>query len=228
MGFPDELSVGPISSDDVQIRAEWWDCIVDWPDYNAISAFWHDVAEGPPLVVWFSRCDARDLCLYMALCDRFPDRIAAIGDVSTVLVRYEWTDGTSVDVPSPQNVHGVPSDVLSALTALTVHPDQTEVSSNAQRWRNLKAENAPFRVVSEGTLVSKPITYFDDVIMGAATTEWRKTIGVIYDALKDCTHQLNEYVMLSRVVALVESGALQAEGDPRLMHGSRIRLAPRC
>lgn len=228
LGFPDDLSAGPIASDDAQVRAEWWDNIADWPYYDAISAFWRDLAAGPPLVVWFGRSYARDQCLYLALSDRLPDRIVGIGDVSTISVQYEWVDGTTIDIPPPKNVHGVPGDVLSSLTSLTVRPDPVEIAANAQRWRELKAENAPFRVVSDGALVSKPATYFDNIILEAAASEWRRTIRVIADALgdvRDAFHFVNDQVLLSRLVTLVESGALEADGDPWIMDESRIRRA---
>jgi hypothetical protein len=229
LSFSDELSEGPIESDDVQARMEWWDSIVDWPERGeAISAFWCDIETGPPLVVWFGRGDARDLCLYFALCERCPDRITAIGDVSTISVQYEWPDGTTVSIPPPHNLNSISGNILSLLTALTVPPDPTEIVACSKRWRELKAENAPFRVVDDGALISQPATYFDTAILGAADKDWRRTVGVIARALNDCSrksHHVSDYVLLSRVVALVGSGALEGEGDPWLMHESRVRHA---
>jgi hypothetical protein len=229
VGFLDDLSAGPIASDDVHVRTAWWDNIVNWPEYGeAISEFWRNVSAGLPLVVWFGRGDARDLSLYLALCERMPERIAAIGDVSTISVQYEWIDGTTVDISSPQNVHGVPGDVLSALTAFTAVPRPAEIAACAQRWRELKAKNAPFRVVSDTGLVSQPETYFDHIVLESASMSWQKTARIVGHALALCNdqcHQVGDQVLLSRVVALVESGALEAEGDPWLMRESRIRLA---
>ncbi|HTZ72201.1 MAG TPA: DUF3658 domain-containing protein, partial [Acetobacteraceae bacterium] len=219
--------MGPIASDDVRERAAWWENIEEWPEHGeAISEFWCSLAEAPPLVVWFGRGDASDLSLYLALCDRMPECIAAVADVSAMSISYEWVDGTAVDITSPSNLNDLPGDVLSAMAAFTVRPDPTEIAACAQRWRELKAENAAFRVVSDVGLVSQPETYFDSVILGTASMDWQRTIRVVGDAFGRCNdrfRQVGDQILLARVVALVESGALEAEGDPWQLRESRVR-----
>jgi hypothetical protein len=227
-GFTDDLTAGPIASDDVQVRTEWWNTMVDWPEIGeAISWFWDEAATGLPLVVWFGRNDSRDICFYMALCERFPDRIAAIGDVSTISVQYEWLDGTTIDIPSPQDLNSVPGNVLSALTDFTRRADPAEIAAHALRWRELKAENAPIRVMIDGEVVSQPETYFDNMLIKAAETSWLWTIRIIGDVMSRCYGKscVSEFVLASRIDALVERGTLEAEGNPLDMRESRVKLA---
>ena len=52
-------------------------------------------------------------------------------------------------------------------------------------WRRLRDENAPLRILREGTLASAPILFFDSIVMSHATPEWQKAAFVIGKALVD-------------------------------------------
>jgi hypothetical protein len=226
---PDELNAGPIAAGTLDERLAWLERIRYWPEIEAaLAGFWRDITQGLPLVVWFGRGDAGDLCLYHALCDALPERIAAIGDVSTLCVRCVWTDGTEIVLPPPRHLNEVPRIVLPALPAHVVPPDPSDIAARAKRWRELRAENAPFRIAGDFGLTSQPETYFDDLILATASTEWRKTARIVGGALSSIWEpftQVGDAVLLARIVALFEAGVLEARGDPWLMRESELRLA---
>jgi hypothetical protein len=226
---PDELSAGPIAEDDAGKRAAWWDGIMDRPEFEeALSIFWQDITQGLPLVIWFGQGHANDICLYHALCDRVPDRILRVGNVSTLSASFTWIDGTSIDLPPPRHLNEVPSIILPVLTAHTTAADPAEIAAFGTKWRELKRENAPIRVLDGNGLTSQPEDYFDSAILGVAEAEWRKTLRILGGAMSVIGvpyQQVGEWVIAARIVRLAETGALDADGDPSDLHHSRVRLA---
>ncbi|HEY4253793.1 MAG TPA: DUF3658 domain-containing protein [Roseomonas sp.] len=49
----------------------------------------------------------------------------------------------------------------------------------AQRWRRLKSENAPFRIVTDSGLVSAPSDVFDNLLLDQATKDWRRSARIV-------------------------------------------------
>ena len=97
----------------------------------------------------------------------------------------------------------------------------------SQSWRRLKAENAPYRVVTATGLVSAPIDYFDSSLLERATPEWKKVARVIGETMAFTDEpyiQTGDVMLLARLVVLVGEGELLADGDPRDMRASRVRL----
>lgn len=94
-------------------------------------------------------------------------------------------------------------------------------------WRRLRSENAPFRVVTPHGMESAPIDYFDHLLLRHATKAWRRTISLVMETAisnSEPYDQVSDLLLLLRVVALVTEGKLLADGNPRNMHTSRVRL----
>jgi hypothetical protein len=96
-------------------------------------------------------------------------------------------------------------------------------------WRQLRADNAPFRVVDAEGIHSAPITHFDEMVRSCVIPEWRKCTRVIGEALgKDWEsgyHQVGDMELFSRLRKLVELGAVESDGDMSDMRQSRVRIA---
>jgi hypothetical protein len=102
-----------------------------------------------------------------------------------------------------------------------------EVEEARLQWRRLRAENAPFRVVTSVGLVSAPVDHFDPLLMERVTTEWRKVARVIGDTMglnSEPYFQVGDIMLLARVIALIGEGKLLADGDAWDMHSCRVRL----
>jgi hypothetical protein len=98
-----------------------------------------------------------------------------------------------------------------------------------RHWKQLRAENAPLRIIRDGRLQSAPITAFDDLLLSCADESWLKTARVVGTALgeswDDDGIQVDDLVLGARVKALVELGHLDGRGDLSDWRHSEVRLA---
>ena len=208
--FRDDLSCGPIDSDDHSARMAWWARFYEMPEVeNDIETFWNRVATtGDRLIVWFSRRSASELAFFLALADRLGNRPYDIVDIA----------GTVSIMPADRL-----ATLLGSERPITAH----EREEAHRQWRQLRRENAPFRVVSPAGLVSAPIDHFDSLLIEQATPEWRKIARVVGDTMgytSEPYYQVGDLMLLTRVVALVEAGKLLADGDPWDMRACKVRL----
>src|SRR5690348_799492 len=72
LSFRDDLSCGPIASDDPSVRAIWWGQFCDPSEVEAdLRNFWHRFETAcERLVLWFSRHAARELAFFLACVER--------------------------------------------------------------------------------------------------------------------------------------------------------------
>jgi hypothetical protein len=103
-----------------------------------------------------------------------------------------------------------------------------EISAAAQQryresWRELREQNAPFRVVENLQLLSAPITAYDALLLTNVTGEWIKSAEVIGHALAAAGTRLSDVVLFSRLRRLIEDGKLEARGNVLTMR-SEVRL----
>jgi hypothetical protein len=121
----------------------------------------------------------------------------------------------------------VPSYLLPALIETARPYSPQEAAYAGQLWQRLRAQNAPFRIVTSAGLASAPIDHFDASILEQATREWRSAAYVIGATMAhncDPYMQVGDVMLLARLVALVEEGKLLADGDPWDMRACRVRL----
>jgi Protein of unknown function/Domain of unknown function (DUF1835) len=227
--FRDDLSCGPIDTVDLAGRVAWWSRYYgdDWETEVApLKAFWDRVATTDDrLVVWFGRHSALELAFFLAWADRLDERSYSIIDVTGVQVPS--TDGSSVLRPSRSCVSIMPPYHLRSLLGRERQVTAQQAEEAREQWRRLKAENAPFRIVTPGGLVSAPLDHFDPLLMERVTGEWRKVARVVGDTMEynsEPYSQVGDIMLLARVMALIGEGKLLAEGDPWDMHSCRVRL----
>ncbi|WP_081629258.1 DUF3658 domain-containing protein [Methylopila sp. M107] len=229
LAFRDSLNCGPIDSDDPASRAMWWA-----PSYDAaetervLRQFWDRVTTTTDrLVVWFGRHHAGELAFFHALAERLGRRPYEIVDVTGLELPFVRRDGTPALSYPKQSVGTISDADLRRLLGSERPIGADEARQYADRWRQLKQENAYFRVVEATGLSSAPIDYFDRLILEQATVVWNRSISVISDTIgynSEPYVQTGDVMLLTRIVALVEQGKLLADGDPRDMLACRIRL----
>jgi hypothetical protein len=208
--FRDDLSCGPIDSDDHSARIAWWARFYDIADVTSdFETFWNRVeTTGDRLVVWFGRHSASELAFFLALADRLGDRPYDIVDVA----------GTVAIIPTNRL-----ATMLGSERAITAH----EREEARGQWHQLRRENAPFRIVSATGLVSAPVDHFDSLLIEQATPEWQRMARVVGAAMaysSEPFYQVGDLMLLTRMVALVEAGKLLADGDPWDMRACKVRL----
>jgi hypothetical protein len=228
--FRDDLSCGPIDSEDLAARVTWWTQFHgDWETEAApLKAFWDRVATTDDrLVVWFSRRSALELAFFLAWADRLEERPYSIIDVTGLRLPSHRPDGSPTLSPPTPAVSVLPQYQLRSLLGTERQVTDQEAEEARRQWRRLRAENAPFRVVTPTGLVSAPLDHFDPLLMEHATTEWRKVARVVGDMMglnSDPYFQVGDIMLLARVIALIDEGKLLADGDPWDMHSCRVRL----
>ena len=229
LSWPDDLSCGPINSDDPAARARWWAPYHGDGKIEAdLRAFWEHVrTTDDRLVVWFGRHSASELAFFLAWADRLGGRPFDIVDVTGLVFPLgRKADPSAMSTPV-QAVGIINPERLRTLLARERPATALEVEQASQSWRKLKLENAPFRVVTATGLLSAQLDYFDPSLLQQATPEWKKVVRVVGEAMAFCGEpyfQVGDTMLLARVVALVGEGKLLADGDPRNMWSSRVRL----
>jgi hypothetical protein len=212
----------------VATRTEWWGRFYDLSEWIvATEESWKRVLTAEEsLILWFARHSASELAFFHAFVHRLGDRPYEIVDVTG----FEWTytrrDGSSA-VKRANAVSLIPRDRIHKLLGTERPMAKHDRKEALLRWTKLREENAPFRVVSPSGLVSAPIDHFDGLLLQHASTEWRKVGRVLGETMGDSWepyYQVGDLMLLTRLVALVESGKLAADGDPWELHETRVRL----
>ena len=229
LAFRDDLSCGPIDSDDPSLRAAWWDRFYDNSGtLIALTSFWERATSTEErLVVWFGRHSASELAFFLAWADRLGERPYNIVDVTGRRLRWKRSDGTVALSEPYQAVSIIPSEALKLLLG-TDEPISLEVREKCRLdWQRLRADNAPFRVVTGDGLTSAQADFFDPLLLAEAKGEWQMIRRVVGNAMvlnSQPYFQVGDVMLHTRVIALVESGSLVTDGDPWNM-SSRVRLS---
>ncbi len=226
---PDDLSHGPIASDNPSARAAWWmSQFEDFDEFEPkLRTFWTRIANtSEPLVVWFARHSAIELSFFLSLADRLDGRPFAIVDLTGMRFAFSRRDGSF----TAQSVSTVPPYGIRSVLGTERSITSQEQAEARRVWQRLRGENAPFRVVTANGLMSAQADHFDQWLLDQATAEWRKVAHVIGDAMghnSERYHQVGDLMLLRRIVALVDLGRLLADGDPCQIHACRVRLPVR-
>jgi hypothetical protein len=236
LSFPDNLSFGPINPPDCQIRIEWMKQYLgcsshDWDWLRAAtSEFWSSaLSASERLTVWTSRRTTLEYSGFLEWVCRCDDRIYTVVDLTNAVTESRRPDGTlgqdqvvSLALLNPDQVQ-----ILSFLDRAAPLPAVAR-DDYRQMWDQLRAENAPLRIIRGARLQSAPITAFDELLLSSADERWLKTARVIGKAMAESWDddgiQVDDLVLGARVQALVEAGHLDGRGDLSDWHHSEVRL----
>jgi Protein of unknown function/Domain of unknown function (DUF1835) len=228
----DNLSFGPINPPDSSLRASWVQDELGWTGWGEAAPeperFWHEaLSPDHRKVAWLSRRSAMEYAGFLEWLWRLGDDLCEIVDLTDLKVFRGQMPATlvvSLGIVSPKQINDNRLfDQAKTLPATARNEYQS-------LWRQLRAENAPLRVLADDTLVSAPISFFDPLVMSHVTDEWRKVARVVGHALcsqmDDQIFQTGDLFLAARVNALVEAGRLELQGRSALeMHHSEVRLA---
>lgn len=222
----DNFSFGPIDGNG---RASWVDemlGITNWDDITASTAPFLDASCSPQLtpLAWFSRRDTQSYAGFLWWLSQLGDAPCRVMDITDLRVSY--LDDKSYLAVSPSLLQPEQMAELIDGHAPLEDPQRTEYR---EQWRRLAAENAPLRVIDEqGSLLSAPITHFDDMLLSCASTGWRRMALIVGQALVKSkagdVHQTGDLLLHSRLCELAEAGALEWRGDLLNMQRCEVRL----
>ena len=233
VGLSDCLSFGPINPPDPELRREWVEKELGYTGWEEIvgeaTSFWLEaLSVSNRRIAWLSRRSAQEYAGFLEWLWRLGEEPAEVIDLTDVMVAGNSTGpieryfAISLGLLSPREI--LKNELL----------DRTETLAAALRaqyrelWGRLRTENAPLRILSEGELVSEPLSSFDPLLLSCATPEWQKTARVIGEALSDSWEtsvlQTGDLVLCARARALACAGRLEFRGDLSDIQNSELRL----
>lgn len=227
----DSFSFGPIDGD-VDARHRWIDeelGIDDWNEVTADNAPFLEKACAADVtpVAWISRRDATCYANFLWWLSHRGSAPCRVVDVTDMMVTD--ANGREWNVLGPSMLgHDNMLEIIDTHVPLS----DDERARYRALWRQLVAENASLRVVDQSlSLVSAPITFFDERLLAHATIEWKKMARMIGYTLAsfadDGLSQTGDLVLAARALALAEAGALEWRGDLSNMQKCEVRLPER-
>lgn len=233
VSLSDCLSYGPINPPDPGLRTQWVKTELDysgWEDVvNEATSFWREALSiSERRIAWLSRRSAQEYSGFLEWLWRLDQDEIEIVDLTDVILEGNGTGPADrhfaislAMLPSHKIVESELLDRTEMLTA-TLRAQYREL------WRRLRSEDAPLRILSEGDLVSAPLSYFDSLLLSCATPEWQKTARIVGEALSDFLQtsvlQTGDLVLCARARALAGAGRLEFRGDLSDIHNSELRL----
>jgi Protein of unknown function len=216
----DDLSYDPIDQSD---RRAWWSRTITGDMGLSQEPFWDSAdndlrrvvatAADARMIVWVGRWSAQEFANYLFLVEQLRADSLHVIDVTGSNENAEF--GMTAALP-PTMIGGH----LGSERRL----DDVERADLVRRWSTLCTENAPFRVVSlTGQLVSAPIDHFDGVLLAHVSSEPTPMTAVIAEAMAAQLYQTVDYMLQQRFIALIDAGAIAADGDPTTARLCMIR-----
>jgi hypothetical protein len=223
----DIFSLGPIDPGDRFQRQAWLSDVLDLgPEgFGSDDLFWRQaLALDRPLIAWTSTRVAQERAGFLEWLRRLGDAPCAVIDLS------EARDGSA---PAILGILDAEKILSLGLLDLARPLEAAERHGHHETWRRLRAENAPLRTIQDGELASAALTAFDQQLLSHVTADWARAAraigGVLADAFDDHVLQVNDFVLMSRLGALIKAGAIEARplAHPRGLEGpwaQEIRL----
>jgi hypothetical protein len=237
LSFSDNLGFGPIDPPDPLERLQWMkrELKVSSEDWAWLPVTTNDffsvaLAESDRIVVWISRRTVLEYSGFLEWVWRLGEKSYDVIDLTDAEAEWRLPDGTikqgrivSLALINPDQVRLL--DFLGRAASLP----PSSIGRYREMWQQLRAENAPLRVIRGDRLRSAPITEFDRLLLSAADQHWRKTGMVIGRAMAGTWDsdgiQTDDLLLGGRVWALVESVRLEAQGNLNDWQHSEVRLA---
>lgn len=208
----DDFSFGPIETDDAEVRARWVESELGysaWEEFSdeSVPVLKASQEATEPLIAWVSPDSAHSVAGFLWWLSFMADKPCLVLDVPLLSL--------------------LGPDALGELL------DKAEPLSDARRanelvlWKQLKRENAPLRILSEGKLISAPMDYFDSALFGHITEKWQKMAMIVGRTLVEFSQsgvfQTGDLVLAARLVRLAETGILEWQGDLHNMQSCELR-----
>ena len=238
----DDFSEGPINPPALDLRTDWLWHHGRWQDQGGCDELrldlgrdehvWERVSghEGR-LIVWLSRRSAIEYSGFLEFVWRLEGRHFELVDITDYLLRPARIRNGETFGPLYAVGAGIlnPSEFFTeqAFGRVAVFAGESRVQCR-DLWAQLRAENAPLRVLENGRLTSAPLSYFDERFFSFVEAKWRKGAWIVGHVLGDemdrNEHQFGDMFCWARLVHLAETGRIEARGNLALMRESELRL----
>lgn len=178
------------------------------------TPFWREaLAPGPRRVVWTDRRVARQYAGLMAF-------VALAGDADFEIIDLTHAGAAPLDRLEAEVVAGL----LDRAAPLS-EPARCDLVDD---WRDLRAENAPLRVVEAGRLTSAPADCFDEAILDQCSPYWMRMALVMEMVLSAQgwrgVWNTGRPWLAARIDALIADGRLEGGGVSDRIEDRELRL----
>ena len=229
----DSLSFGPINPPDPELRRKWVEKELGYTGWENVvgeaTSFWPEALSiTNRRIAWLSQRSAQEYAGFLEWLWRLGEEPIEVIDLTDVMVAGSKTEPIKPHLAISLGI--LPSNQILENDLL----NRTEKLSTVLRtryrelWGRLRTENAPLRVLSEGALVSAPLSFFDSLLISCAKPEWQKAARVIGEALWESSTasvlQTGDLVLSARARALASAGLLESRGDLFNIQTSELRL----
>lgn len=226
IGLPGALDMGPINPPDPAIRRAWLRTVLRADPDDAVCEFgpeWADATSATVFpVYWLCFTDAGEHCSFAEFAFRMAGRPFDVVDATGM----DFTTGDGVR--SPWSLGSMRSEDMVGAGLLGRRRRFTPAEQEAARaaWARLKEEDAPFRVVRDGRLVSAPLDVFDAMLLDAASPEWEVAARLIGRAMHSLVFErrqgVSDTALFGRLLGLAEALALDLRGEGPGMRGYQV------
>lgn len=235
VGFIDDFSYGPTDPEDIDARRTFVEDVLGYDFHDdetrkTRKAFWRKSLDPKQRrIVWLSRWSAMEYCNFLAWLERNGDAPFDLVDLTDTRLPG-WRDPSMPEPVMCTSLVGSAQFVRHQLWD-RAEPFVEKQRRDAMRlWGRLRGEDTPLRVITAEGLVSAPLTYFDEDLIGRVGTDWVDAglvVGQTLSAMMDNSfreggvYQCDDLVLFSRVRSLVEDGILEKKGR---LHGSTFKV----
>jgi hypothetical protein len=229
----DSLSFGPIAPPDPALRRKWVEEELGYTDWDEVvgeaTSFWTEACSMTDRrVAWLSRRTTQEYAGFLEWLWRVGEEPIEVVDLTDARVTTRKNGQTqsllAVSLATLPPYQIIENDLFA--TAKTLTP--AERAQYRELWERLRTENAPLRILTEGQLVSAPISYFDPLLLSYVTPQFQKAALIVGKALADIWDssyiQTGDLVLAARLRALADAGAVESQGDLSDIRHSEVRL----
>ncbi len=212
IGLFDNFSFGPIASDEADDRVRWVEDVLGYDGWEEVvsenASFLEASRSASRLNAWVSLRETVTYAGYLWW-------LSSMGNIACTVTNV------------PQLSISCAEELIPWLDeAIPLTPG--ELRRRQQQWRSLQFENSDLRVIVGNDLVSKPLDWFDGLLLGLTTDQWQRMARIVGGALaaisEDEVYQVSDMVLGARLASLAEAGVLEWRGDLGQMRECDLRL----
>jgi hypothetical protein len=202
IGFSQDLTHGTIASSQ---QFSKWDTLVD-----------RMTAQRPESVIVWMGDNVSDVIFLAMVCDR----------LSTLSANLERVRVPGIDARPFVTMHS--PEQIAKLYATRVALTAEDRAKQAMNFTHICDACAPIRRLENGQVIGVPANYYDTLLLGACSSEWRATALVVGAAMANCDGQnlMSDDFFNARLCYLIETRSIESNMHLPALRDCSVRLAP--
>lgn len=251
LALPDDLSLGPISPYDPEVRKEYFESLyaeiedevgymTQSPEaekfWKRVKDFWKQVSETEAeKIVWFTRRSVQEYTGFLELLSREknPSKLLVVDLTEGVDVMHvgeeDEEENEIFERIVPISLGELRPEWLLSRKDTARRLTEEELAYYLRRWEELKKDNRPLRILWRGQLYAESPYIFDELILEYVPETWTsaaRVVGEILGKLSEEYHLAGDMFLYARLLELAKAGFIETEGERRAMRFLKVRKIP--